>query len=141
MDALFQVSNLLVLPIWLLMIVAPQWLPTKRIVGSSLIFVPITLLYSTLVLPSFLGLLPALMNPQLAVIQTLLGTPSGATIGWIHFLAFDLFVGRWMYHDSHTIGVQRWIQTSCLRATFMAGPFGWLCYLIIRRIKTGTFAL
>ena len=89
MNELFQLSNLLVIPWWLLMIVAPHWIHTQKIVGSSLIFVPIALLYSVLVLPSLPTLLPDLANPQLAVIRALLSTPDGATIAWIHFLALD----------------------------------------------------
>lgn len=141
MNELFQLSNLIVMPWWILMIVAPRWHRTSQIVGSSLIFVPIALLYTVLVLPSFVALLPILANPQLGDIQSLLGTPSGTTVAWIHFLAFDLFVGRWIYHDSQKISIARWIQSACLLATFMAGPFGWLCYIIIRRFKTGSFML
>jgi hypothetical protein len=141
MNELFQLSNLLVMPWWILMIVAPRWHRTAQIVGSSLIFVPIVLLYSVLVLPSFVTLLPELANPQLEGIRTLLSTPNGATVAWIHFLAFDLFVGRWIYHDGQRLALSHWIQRICLLATFMAGPFGWLCYIVIRRIKTGTFAL
>lgn len=141
MNELFQLSNVLVMPWWILMIAAPRWHRTNQIVSSSLIFVPIALLYSVLVLPSFVALLPELANPQLEGIRTLLSTPNGATVAWIHFLAFDLFVGRWIYHDAHTLALPRWIQSTCLLATFMAGPFGWLCYIVVRRIKTGTFAL
>ena len=139
MNELFQLSNLLVIPWWILMIGAPRWHRTHQIVESSLIFVPIAVLYSVLVLPNFVTLLPELANPQLAGISALLSTPSGATVAWIHFLAFDLFVGRWIYHDSQQLSIPRWIQSGCLLATFMAGPFGWLCYLVVRRIFTGSF--
>ena len=141
MNELFQLSNLLVMPWWVLMIVASHWQRTRQIVGSSLIFVPIAVLYSVLVLPSFITLLPELANPQLEGIRQLLSTPNGATVAWIHFVAFDLFVGRWMYHDSQQLSVPRWIQSVCLLATFMAGPFGLLCYLVVRRIFTGSFRL
>lgn len=141
MNELFQLSNLLVMPWWVLMIIAPRWHRTTQIVGSSLIFVPIAILYSVLVLPDFVTLLPELANPQLAGISALLSTPTGATVAWIHFLAFDLFVGRWIYHDSEQLSIARWIQSACLLATFMAGPFGCLCYLIVRRSFTGSFRL
>jgi hypothetical protein len=141
MNEIFQLSNLLVMPWWALMIIAPRWHYTTRIMASSLIFVPIALVYSVLVLPNFVALLPELANPQLEGIRTLLSTPNGATVAWIHFLAFDLFVGRWIYRDSHTLALPRWIQSTCLLATFMAGPFGWLLYIVIRRIKTGAFTL
>jgi hypothetical protein len=141
MNEIFQLSNLLVIPWWILMIVAPRWHRTSHIMNSSLIFMPIALMYSILVLPNFVALLPELANPQLMAISALLSTPSGATVAWIHFLAFDLFVGRWIYQDSNTLALPRWIQSTCLLMTFMAGPFGWLSYMVVRRIKTGTFTL
>lgn len=141
MNELFQLSNLLVIPWWLMMIIAPKWSFTRRIVNSSLIFLPITVLYSVLVLPSLLTLLPDLANPQLTVISDMLGTPTGATVAWIHFLAFDLFVGRWIYQDSTNLHIHPVLQRVCLVCTFMAGPFGWLCYIIIRRIMTHSFSL
>jgi hypothetical protein len=34
MDTIFQVSSLLVIPFWILMILLPYWSWTKRIMGS-----------------------------------------------------------------------------------------------------------
>ena len=100
MATLFQLSNLLVMPFWVLMIFLPHWQWTRRIAGSPWIAAPAALLYAVLVLPNALSLLPVLMNPSLAGITALLSTPEAATIAWVHFLAFDLFVGRWVYLDS-----------------------------------------
>ena len=72
---------------------------------------PLLLAYALLVLPQALAVLPALLNPTISGIAGLLGTPTGATIGWIHFLAFDLFVGRWVYLDSRTRQITAWVAS------------------------------
>lgn len=133
---LFQMSNLLVMPFWFLMILLPFWSWTKRIIGSPWIAAPAALLYASLVLPQAGGLLGALANPQLAQIAALLGTPAGATIGWVHFLAFDLFVGRWVYLDSRERKLTAWLVSPILFVVLMFGPLGLLLYLLVRFFLT-----
>jgi hypothetical protein len=135
-DQLFQMSNLLVMPFWFLMILLPFWSWTKRIIGSPWIAAPAALLYASLVLPQAGGLLGALANPQLAQIAALLGTPAGATIGWVHFLAFDLFVGRWVYLDSRERKLTAWLVSPILFVVLMFGPLGLLLYLLVRFFLT-----
>ena len=132
MAMIFQASNLLVVPFWVLMIFAPRWGFTRRIVASPGIIVPIALLYSVLVVPNLLSILPQLANPTLPMIQTLLSSDAGATTAWIHFLAFDLWVGRWVYLDAQERGIPVWLMSICLACVFMAGPFVLLVYLGIR---------
>ncbi len=132
MEQIFLLSNLVVLPFWGIMIIAPQWQTGRRIMSSVLVFVPLTLLYSWIVLPMLPGLLPALARPELSVITAMLNNPSGATVAWIHFLAFDLFVGRWQYHDAQQHHIPAWMLRITLLCTFMAGPFGLLLYIIVR---------
>lgn len=135
-DQLFQLSNLLVMPFWLLMIVLPFWRWTKRIISSPWIAAPAALLYVALVLPQLAPLLAELASPQLTQIAALLGTPAGATIGWVHFLTFDLFVGRWVYLDSRERTISAWLVSPILCFVFMFGPLGFLLYLLVRRLLT-----
>ena len=100
METLFSLSNLLVMPFWLLMIVLPHWRWTRRLIQSPLIVAAPAALYVFLVLPRAGDIFPALMNPTALGVAALLGTPAGATIAWVHFLAFDLLAGRWVYLDS-----------------------------------------
>lgn len=132
MDTTFQLSNLLIMPFWLLMILLPHWRWTQRIMASLWTVVPAALLYAILVIPNFFGLLGELANPTLGSIAALLGTPSGATIGWVHFLAFDLFVGRWAYLDSREHGLSAWLVSPTLFFVLMFGPLGLLLYLGLR---------
>jgi len=141
MSQIFQLSNLLVMPFWVLMIAAPKWGWSRRIMASTLVVIPIALLYSSLVIPNFAALLPLLANPQLDIIAGLLSTPSGATTAWIHFLAFDLWTGRWVYSDSQQVSIPTWLTSLCLVCVFMVGPFGLLVYILVRRWHRGSFAV
>ncbi|WP_143962722.1 ABA4-like family protein [Litoribacter populi] len=57
--------------------------------------------------------------------------------GWVHYLAFDLFVGMWVAKDSLYRKINRWLLLPCLFLTFMLGPVGLLVYLVIRAMKAG----
>jgi hypothetical protein len=54
--------------------------------------------------------------------------------GWLHYLAFDLLVGRWEARDAARRGVAPWLVAPCLALTFMFGPAGWLSYVVLRRM-------
>jgi len=128
---LFQFSNLLVLPFWLLMIFLPHWALTKRVMESIWPVIPVALMYAILVVPGIPQLLPELMQPNAASVAAMLGQPAAATIAWIHFLAFDLFVGRWAYLDSRRREVSVWLASPALFLILMFGPLGLLVYLVV----------
>lgn len=134
MDTLFALSNLLVMPFWLLMIVAPRWSWTERLMKSLWVVAPAAILYGVLVVPQLPAVFGDLTNPTLTAIMALLGSPAGATIGWIHFLAFDLFVGRWAYLDSRERRYHPLLMAPLLFAILMVGPLGFLLYLIVRQV-------
>jgi 3',5'-cyclic AMP phosphodiesterase CpdA len=47
---------------------------------------------------------------------------------WVHYLAFDLFVGLWIAEQSQLKSIHRLIQIPILAATFLLGPFGLLLF-------------
>src|SRR3546814_15139339 len=61
----------------------------------------------------------------------LFDSPGGATMGWIHYLAFDLFTGMWIARDADQKGFSRAVQFPFLFLTLMAGPVGLFAWLII----------
>ena len=75
-------------------------------------------------LTSLGGIITAFQNPVVAL------------IGWVHYLAFDMFVGAWEVQDAQAQGLSHWYVVPCLLGTFMAGPIGLLLYVIIRTIHT-----
>ena len=134
MEEVFKLSNLLVAPFWVLMILLPRWRFTTRVMRSPWVALGPAVLYAVLTTPRLLALAPALLRPELPTIAALLGTPEGATIAWAHFLAFDLFVGRWVYLDAHERGVSAWVTSPVLFLTLLAGPLGLLLHLAARRL-------
>jgi ABA DEFICIENT 4-like len=134
MTLLFRLSNMLVLPFWALMILLPRWRWTWRIMRSPFVSAAPALLYAALVLPRLGAIWPAISRPTLPGIATLLGSPEGATIAWVHFLAFDLFVGRWIYLDSQERRLSPLLTAPVLFLTLMLGPLGFLIYLVLRAV-------
>jgi hypothetical protein len=145
MDAMFRVMNLTVLPFWLAMIVAPGWHGTQRLMARPWGVLAPVLAYLVLVLPRLPEILPVVARPELPAVAALLGTPAGATIAWAHFLAFDLFVGRWIYLDAQKHQdrqLSAWVLSPILLLTLLLGPLGLLAYgltLTVRRVPTGGF--
>lgn len=131
MSGVFTASFLLVAPFWLLMLFSPGWRRTAQIVRSPWIAAPAALLYTALVLPQLPSVLSAVVNPDLAAVMALLGTPVGTTLAWVHFLAFDLFVGRWVYLDSRERGFSPWLVSPLLLVVLLLAPAGLLLYLLV----------
>lgn len=65
-------------------------------------------------------------------VMKLFDSPGGATMGWIHYLAFDLFTGMWIARDADQKGFSRIVQFPFLFLTLMVGPVGLFAWLIAR---------
>ena len=117
---------------WLILILLPRrwgWL-----VRIPALFIPLILsiVYSFLIARYFFsaeGGFDTLTN-----VQQLFTHPGAALAGWVHYLAFDLFVGGVIAKQADDIGLSRLIQAPVLAATFMFGPFGFLLFMIIKPI-------
>jgi hypothetical protein len=139
-ETIFSLGNLVILPFWVLMIFAPRWEWTRRIMGSAWVAAPPAVLYVAMFGALLMGVGGGLAFDfgafgSAAGVAALLGDPFGATVGWMHFLAFDLFVGRWIYLDSQARGLSPWLVGPILFFTLMAGPVGFLAYLVVQRFS------
>ncbi|WP_433295720.1 ABA4-like family protein [Actinoplanes sp. CA-030573] len=130
--ALFSLTFTLAAPFWALMILLPGWTWTERIVRSPLIVVPVLLIYAILVIPSLPDLLPVVLGPSLGGVRDLLGTADGAAAAWAHMIAFDLFVGRWIWLDARERGIRHLALAPILLLTILFGPLGLGVYLAVR---------
>jgi hypothetical protein len=52
--------------------------------------------------------------------------------GWIHYLAFDLFVGAWIVGKGQRDSLPWWRVLPALPLTFMFGPAGLLLFAVLR---------
>ena len=128
---LFLICNYGVLPAWLLLAVAPGWVWTERLVHA--VWIP--LLLATVYVWAFAT------NPgtpegggfgSLAGVMALFTSPHAVLAGWVHYLAFDLFVGAWEVRDGRRRGIAHALLLPCLFFTLMLGPVGLALYLALR---------
>ena len=71
---------------------------------------------------------------SLAEVKALFSVEALLLGGWVHYLAFDLFVGAWEVRDAQRRGVHHLLVIPCLFATFLAGPAGLVLYLLLRTV-------
>jgi hypothetical protein len=69
---------------------------------------------------------------SLSGVMTLFTSPHFALVGWVHYLAFDLFIGAWEVRDARRRLISHWFVVPCLVLTLMLGPVGLLAYLGLR---------
>jgi len=131
---MFELSNAVVLPFWLLLILVPRQLWAVRIVRSPWIAALPAMFYIALIVPTLIRLGPGIFSAfsSLEGVASLLASPEGAAAAWAHLLAFDLLVGRWVFLDAHERGIRTLIIGPVLFFIFMLGPLGFLAYLVVR---------
>lgn len=145
-SALFNLVNMVALIAWVALILLPRWpalLSGVLYLGVGLL----CLIYAAAMIGVVSGFIP---NPggggadftTIEGVQAIFASRAGVTIGWTHYLAFDLFVGLWIARDGDAKTVSRLVQAPILLATFLAGPLGLLIWLVVREPaarETGRF--
>ena len=69
---------------------------------------------------------------SLSNVQKLFTYPWAALVGWVHYLAFDLFMGAVISRDVMKLGISRLFLIVLLPLTFMFGPVGYFAFVILR---------
>lgn len=129
-ELVFSVANNAVLPAWLLLAVAPGWRWTERLVHSAAFSLAIAALYGAAIVPALSGAEGSMFT--LAGVQQLFADPTAALAGWLHYLAFDLFIGAWEVRNARRLAISHWLVLPCLALTLMLGPIGLLAYFVLR---------
>jgi hypothetical protein len=131
-ETIFSAANMLAMAGWLALLAAPRArLATWHIAG--------------LAIPALLAALYVLLLARhapgaeggfgsLAAVSALFRTEGVLLAGWVHYLAFDLFLGAWMCRRGAAEGMNPWLVRLCLPPTFLAGPLGLLLFLGIRLV-------
>ncbi len=128
-DTIFQICNTAVLPGWILLLAAPKWRWTLRIAMFTMPAL-LAIAYIWVFIANFDGLHADFYS--LGAVTYLFQKPGMALAGWIHYLAFDLFVGSWMVRDARRLRIVHLAVIPCLMMTFLFGPVGLLMYLSLR---------
>ena len=132
-DVIFNLANMFVLIGWILLFFAPNWKMTQNIVLNGVV-----LILSVVYLSIFITILPEFSLESfssLENVKALFQDDMAVALGWVHYLAFDLFVGAYIVRKGKEIGMARWQYTLCLLFTFMAGPVGFVLFSIFKQFK------
>ncbi len=129
-EQIFSVVNLIAVLGWLLIAILPRWKYTRIVVLSGGIPLLLSVAYTALII-MFFGNAEGGFD-SLANVMKLFTNEWAVLAGWIHYLAFDLFVGSWEVRDSQEKGVSHLLVIPCLVLTFLLGPIGFLTYSILR---------
>lgn len=131
-DAVFGAANGLALFGWMALALVPA---RSRRAGTARRFagrvIPALLAVGYVVLFARNGLADGGYG-SLAEVQRLFAVPELLTAGWLHYLAFDLFVGAWIAERSVALGLPHIVLLPLLALTFLFGPAGLLAFLALR---------
>jgi hypothetical protein len=126
----FSAANNLAMAGWLVMLVAPRsrlvtwWICGLGIPGLlAMLYVLFMLLYAPQAEGGF---------SSLAEVAMLFRNDGVLLAGWVHYLAFDMFIGAWMCRIAAAEQMNAWLVRLCLPPTFLVGPVGLLLFLILR---------
>lgn len=117
-------------PLWLAMILAPRSRVTRWLVDrAGLLFVGLGLTYDALLAAGMAASDAKLDFRDPEAVREALGEPDVFLAGWTHYIAFDLFVGRWIWQDAPERGRS---ARPALLLTWLAGPAGLSLHLLRR---------
>jgi Domain of unknown function (DUF4281) len=136
-DTLFQLANPLALAGWAVLAVAPLTPRLADRVAGLAIPALFSIAYAALILAFWAGA-PGGFD-SLPNVMALFTMPEIALAGWVHYLAFDLFVGAWEVRTARRQGIPHLLVLPCLVLTFLFGPAGFLSFLGLsaaRRLAT-----
>lgn len=131
-DQLFQIVNPVALLGWIVLAAAilfkkPFW---RDVIAGQAWPTALAVVYTCLI-----GFFFAKADggfDTLANVQKLFTSPWAALAGWVHYLAFDLFVGAHISKRVMEEGLPRLTLIILLPLTFLFGPIGYLAYQLTR---------
>lgn len=142
-EILFKLVNLSVMPAWALLVFAPKWKGTEKIVHAAFFPLLFGLAYIYFLSWSifFGGGVQGAGMSTLAKVMTLFDSPVSMLGGWVHYLVFDLFIGAWIARDAQRHGFAHILVVPCLLLCFIFGPIGLFLYMVLRWVKGKGFSL
>ena len=131
--AMFWISSILIIPFWSLMWIMPQHELTRRFVGDIRWSVlPLLIPYVILALPNAPNILITFASqmPTPEIVVDLFQDDEVIVLGWLHFLAFDLFIGRYVWLRMLSTKRPIYVSTPILILCTLMAPLGFLLGLL-----------
>ncbi len=143
-EVIYLWGNLIVLPLWLLLIFLPSSNLSKVLINSITIPLLFSIAYIYVGYQIFLLEIPIYnafnLYQGIDELYALFADEGFLLIFWLHFLAINLFVGSWMARDGVRNNIAKKIIFIPLIFAYFAGPVGLLLYWIIRIVFARRFS-
>lgn len=130
----FSLASTLAMAGWLVLVCLPRWSTLIALVKFGLVGL-LCVAYAALIMVFFFRIEGGGFG-SISEVRQLFLSEGGLLAGWIHYLAFDLFVGLWIAEQADRAGISRLLQAPILVATFMFGPLGLLMFYATRGAQT-----
>jgi hypothetical protein len=135
-DSLFQLANPLALAGWAVLALSPLAPRAADLLAGFVIPTLLSIAYAALILGFWTGA-PGGFD-SLPNVMALFTNPEIALAGWLHYLAFDLFVGAWEVRTARRERIAHLLVLPCLVLTFLFGPAGLLLFFGLRAARRFT---
>lgn len=136
-ERIFSLCSTIAMIGWIILVFFPMWKSRDRFI-TSVIVILFSIVYASLIAWSFE---PGVFESfgTLEGVAGLFSNKYFLVAGWVHYLAFDLFVGAWIVRSALLHNINHWLTVPALFLTFMFGPIGYLLYFIMRWVRTKNF--
>jgi hypothetical protein len=135
METIFSAANMLAMAGWIALLATPRWRPVTWWGAGLAVPGVLAALYVVLLAWHAPGAEGGFSS--LAGVAALFRTEGVLLAGWVHYLAFDLFIGAWICRRGAAEAINPWLVRLCLPPTFLAGPAGLLLFLGLRAVAKG----
>jgi hypothetical protein len=133
-DAIFGVASSLAMLGWAALALSPArapWAGAARLFAGRVLPILLAMAYGLLFARN--GMADGGYG-SLAEVQRLFAVPELLTAGWLHYLAFDLFVGAWIAERGAELGLPHLALLPLLALTLLFGPAGLLAVALLRAL-------
>jgi len=133
-DTVFSIASTLALLGWVALIASPpsaQWSLGARRFAGRVLPLAFALAYVAMFVLHWRG---EGGFGSIAEVRALFDIPGVLVAGWLHYLAFDLFVGSWISEQAAALALPHWLLLPLLALTFLFGPAGLLVFFGLRTV-------
>lgn len=130
LETTFGITGMLIIICWAILILHPdrssRWITVPKFAIPTLF----GLIYSGIMMAGFFD--SGGGYGSLASVGALFEHEDILLAGWLHYLAYDFFIGIWIAEQADRIGLSRQIQALILLVAFMFPPMGLVLFLATR---------
>ena len=134
-ETIFNIFNSGILLFWMLLLFFPKQSITQKVIAYP--WVPLVIAFGYIY---FMGMTSGTFSADFTSLNGLTkmfqnANAQGVAAGWLHYLAFDFWVGCWMLKNSQEKGVKHLWMLVPMLFTFMLGPVGIIIYTLVLLVQ------